>query len=98
MENGIKREVLKQFKSLKLQKLDAFTSSHVDERRLLMYVSHWNRNKCFTFYVKNKCDLKVLNSTELPVTLTDLCAVWVLVVTLLLSSTFRFFLEYFQIC
>lgn len=92
IENGKREKGIKQLKYINYRKFALF-KVNISDRSLLTYVSHWNRNKCFTSYIKNKCDLKILNSSEVPMKLLDLWAVLVFICVLLFLSTLGFFVE-----
>lgn len=92
LEIEMKKEVIEQADYLRAT--EASFATGVTDRTLVSYVLHWNKNKCVTFYRKNRCELKVNNnSSELPVGLYDLTAVWVLFFMLLAGSILKFVAE-----
>lgn len=92
IEKAIKEDVIHQAKYL-VQNTEFLGSQHTSNGILRSYVSHWIKNNCFFFYLKDKCDLKGFETIEAPVAIGDLLAVWVLLKVLLVFSISSIVLE-----
>lgn len=71
-----------------------FSWLNISDKNLLIYTMRWMQNGCFTYYSKEKCDLKINQHIEVPVKILDLIVVWLLFSVFLLMSLLAFAYEH----
>lgn len=78
----VQRNFVKEFVKDKL--------AYTVDTKISNLVSHWLDNRCNDFYNSENCDLNLNKYSEVPVTYSDLTAIWLLLVFILMASIISF--------
>ncbi len=70
--------------------------NNIDKDKLASDVTLWLHNGCFSYYTKEKCNLKFGNDSKVIITFADLLSLWVLFSGLLVTSIFVLGYEHLQ--
>ncbi len=89
-------EYIKEYAKQVHDTTNAFVNSRLSDKTVSHFISVWMQNKCFNIFSKDKCDLNFQKGLETPVALSDFIVVWILLLSLLMSSVLAFSCEYFR--